>query len=410
MKQKMLIVINTLGRAGAEKALVSLMKILDTDRFEVDFLAMVDRGDLYPDLPYYVNVLNKTPVVGTVTDAAGLAALSTQIIKRLITKGYIFKFAAQAAVNLREQIHRGWLQADKFFWEALSGTAPRFSKQYDIAIAYTEGAATYYVAEYVRAKKKISYIHVDYFRAGYMEKIDRKYYEKIDYVFCVSEDVKKGFNIIYPEYAHKTRMCHNIINADDIRRLAVTGKGFEDNFNGLRIVTIARLRPQKALHHSIRECVKLCESSDVNIRWYVLGDGKLRNGLQAQIDKCRLTDRFILYGTVENPFPYLLQADIYVQASNYEGWSLAIAEAMVLRKPIVVSDRANNPDQIVDGVNGIVVTMEEGSLADGLRSMIESKQRREEYVENLKDWDEEINRGINMIYQIADGEIPRESV
>ena len=57
--KKVLFVINTLGQAGAEKALLELMKHFSPDEYEVSLYVLLGQGELIHDLPRYVKVLNK---------------------------------------------------------------------------------------------------------------------------------------------------------------------------------------------------------------------------------------------------------------------------------------------------------------------------------------------------------------
>ena len=52
-------------------------------------------------------------------------------------------------------------------------------EHYDLAVAYIEGGAAYYVHDHVRADKKMTFLHVDYRQAGYTRQLDQDCY--IDY-------------------------------------------------------------------------------------------------------------------------------------------------------------------------------------------------------------------------------------
>ena len=59
MKNKILFVINTLGRAGAEMAMTALMNKLDESQYEISLYVMLAQGELIKDIPPYVHVINK---------------------------------------------------------------------------------------------------------------------------------------------------------------------------------------------------------------------------------------------------------------------------------------------------------------------------------------------------------------
>ena len=88
--------------------------------------------------------------------------------------------------------------------------------------------------------------------------------------------------------------------------------------------------------------MKLLKDQGIKARWYVLGEGELRNKLQQKIDSLGLKEDFLLLGAKENPYPYYKQCDLYVHATRFEGKSIAIQEAQVLGCTILVSDCSGN--------------------------------------------------------------------
>ena len=64
----------------------------------------------------------------------------------------------------------------------------------------------------------------------------------------------------------------------------------------------------------------------------------MRKKLEEQIRELGLENDFILMGTVENPFPYYAQCDLYVHAAYLEGKCIAIEEAQILGCAMLVSD------------------------------------------------------------------------
>lgn len=57
--KKVLFVINTLGGAGAERALLELLKRFTPDQYEVDLYILLEQGELIGQVPEYVNILNR---------------------------------------------------------------------------------------------------------------------------------------------------------------------------------------------------------------------------------------------------------------------------------------------------------------------------------------------------------------
>ena len=278
----------------------------------------------------------------------------------------------------------GRILPDKLCWCLLADGAPLSRKEYDLAVAYLEGGATYYVAEHVKAKKKTAFVHIDYGKAGYTRELDRGCYRKIDWIFTVSDEVKEHFLEVYPEYETKVSVFHNMVNQERIRRMADEGTGFEDDFQGYRILTIGRLARQKRYDMAIQAMTLLKEKCQIPVRWYVLGEGDLRESLEQQIKAAHLEKDFILLGVKSNPFPYYRECDLYVHATGFEGKSIAIQEAQTLGKPILATDCSGNREQIVQDVDGRMCPLDPESISTEILWMIEHPEESRNYGEEAE--------------------------
>ena len=399
-KKKILFVINTMGRAGAEKVLTSLLRVLDTAKVEVDLYSLIGRGEMFRRVPEYVHILNKEPVLASVLDDAGKRYIKKQIYKSLFKKFNFIRYLPYALKNIKAQKNRGKVMPDKLFWKLIADAAPRFNKEYDLAIGFTEGAATYYVANRVKTKKKAAFLHVDYTVAGYVKSLDLKYYEKYDEIFSVSQVVKDNFDSIYPEFKNKSNVFQNIVIPDEIIARSQNGKGFQDDFDGLRILTVARLHPQKALDIAVDAFANFVKLGYDNVRWYVLGKGPERYNLERQIQQHKLEDKFILLGAAPNPYPFFTQCDIYVQASHFEGWSIALAEALILCRPTIISDYAGARDQVEDGETGIIIKLSAENITNALKQMVDDKTLRDKFSANLEKKNTDYAKDVHYIYDL----------
>ena len=172
-----------------------------------------------------------------------------------------------------------------------------------------------------------------------------------------------------------------MIDREEIKRRASEGTGFTDGFNGIRILTIGRLSAQKSLETSIETC-HLLKKHGENIRWYVLGEGHRRRRLEEYIKKLGLEESFLLLGSKENPYTFIKEADIFVHCTRFEGKSLAVQEAQVLGKPIIVSNCSGNREQIINGEDGVVCDFDPKSMAKSIYGLIHDEDTRRKYSEN----------------------------
>ena len=372
-RKEILFVINTLGHAGAETALVELLRRIDPEEYHVSLYVLMGQGEMLDSLPVYVTVLNHDFDKSSVLAKEGQKKLKKTVMKAMWRKatwlkdfGYLVRHGVRMAVNRK-------IQPDKLLWRVLSDGAEFFDTKYDLAVAYLEGGATYYVADHVKADKKACFIHVDYNQAGYTRSLDRDCYLKYQKIFTVSEEVRKTFLRTYHECDEVTEVFHNLLDVSGILEKAEDFKAFEDDFDGKRIVTVGRLTMQKAFEVSI-ETMKLLKERGKKVRWYVYGEGDQREKLESLIKQYHLEQDFFLPGAVSNPYPYMKEADLYVHASKFEGKSIAIQEAQILGKPIVVSDCSGNREQVIQGVDGLLCDFSPEAICNGICELLENEE------------------------------------
>ena len=382
--KKVLFVINTLGCAGAEKALLELLKEFPSSQYEVSLYVLLGQGEMIHQVPDYVKILNKEYSDTSVLTKAGKKELNRHVVRRMFVKGSLLRNIPYILKNLIQMIRKGRIFPDKLLWKVMSDGAEIFKEEYDLAVAYLEGGSTYYVAEHVKAKKKAAFVHIDYESSGYTKEMDRGCYDKIDRIFTVSDEVKQHFLNFYPKYQGKVMVFHNIINQEAIREKAEEGQGFTDGFDGIRLLTVGRLNYQKAYDIAI-DAMKRIKDAGYKVRWYILGEGNERNMLEKKVKELGLEKDFLMPGAVSNPFPYYKQADIYVHATRFEGKSIAIQEAQTLGCAIVASDCNGNREQIVDGEDGLLCKLDPKSIADSIISLIKDKEKRMKISEAAKE-------------------------
>ena len=373
--KKVLFVINTLGCAGAETALMELLKSLDEKEYEISLYVLMGQGEMIDKIPGNVKLLNDHYCKESVLSKQGKQAMIKTVWRTFWKNGDVFGKISYIIRTFSAMRSKGKIQPDKILWRVISDGSPRFEETYDLAVAYLEGGSTYYVAEHVKAKKKAAFIHIDYESSGYTKAMDRNCFDKIDRIFTVSDEVKKHFLNVYPKYQDKVMVFHNIINQDEIRKKAEEGTGFEDHFDGVRLLTVGRLTYQKAYDIAI-DAMKLIKDRGYKVRWYILGEGSERPALEKKIKELGLEKEFLMPGAASNPFPYYKQADIYVHATRFEGKSIAIQEAQTLGCAIVASDCNGNREQIIQDEDGLLCQLDPESIAEAVISLAEDKEKR----------------------------------
>lgn len=371
--KKVLFVINTLGQAGAETALLELLCKLDSETYEISLYVLMGQGEMVHALPEQVKLLNKHYDDCSVLSAEGKRYLMKNVLRAMCRRLTVVKLIPYLLRHLIAMIGKAKIQPDKLLWRVLSDGGERFDEQFDLAVAYLEGGSTYYVADHVKAKQKVAFVHVDYGKAGYNRSLDKDCYLQYNKVFTVSNEVKKAFLEVYPECAERTDVFHNILNHESIIGKSKESGGFTDDFQGIRLLSVGRLTAQKAFEVSV-EAMKLLKEQGEQVRWYVLGEGDQRKKLEELVKTLGLEEDFLMPGAVSNPYPYMAQADIYVHASRFEGKSIAIQEAQILGKAMVVSDCSGNREQVIPGVDGLMCDLTPEAICNAVKELLQDAE------------------------------------
>ena len=383
MKKKVLFVINTLGIAGAERTLIALLNEFDKEKYEVSLKSIIPRGECFSEVPKGVKILNKTYSSKSVLSKRGTAFVFLMVIRSFFVNIFSAKKMKNILRYIFKQIKNEKRSLSKMFWLSLALAAKEEKEEYDLAVAFLEGASTYYVSECVDAKKKVTFLHVDYKQSGYLKEIDRYYYRKFEKIYCVSTALRRIAESEFPEFSYKIERFQNVVSDSLVKELAKKGEGFTDLFDGVRILTVGRLHEQKGYDTVIRAFSEALKIKDLNARWYVLGEGPERGELIKLIESLNLEEKFILLGQRMNTYPYVAQSDIYVHCTKYEGWSIAIAEAKILGVPMIISDTTNAHKQLPEGTF-CVVERNETEIADAIVELVTNEEKRMAIAEKSK--------------------------
>lgn len=374
MKKKIAIVTRCMIMGGIEKSLISLLKAIPSNEYDVTVFVMSKGGELFDDIPKWVNV---KCIYGELNS-------TYEKIKEHIYNKEIYKCFKNIYYTLLSKIYRKIDNIYKEEWCHLK-IVPEIKEQFDIAIAYHVPASmpVVYVINNLNANQKLAWIHSDI--SVYEEELIRyeKYYPKFDKIYCVSKFAKNKFVDKYPNLKDKVEVFYNIIDKSELYKLGDEYKVFEKRFDGIRLLTVGRLTEQKG-QDLVPEIINMSLKDNLNFRWYLIGDGEEKENLEKLIKKHNLEDRIILLGTKINPYPYFKECDIYVQPSRHEGYCITLAEAIAFNKPIVTTDFVGAMEQIIDGKTGLIVKFDKYELYSAIRKLSQDNVLVNSIIENLK--------------------------
>ena len=341
-KIRILFFIEKFGGGGAEKVLRDLVNHMDQSKFEITVQSV---------WPYEE--------------------------RKLLKPGIRYKSVYPVRNRLTEKLYR--LEA------ALGWTyAFHIKDNYDIEAAFLESGPTKILAASTNRKaKKIAWVHSDLTQnrpdvPAFVQKA-RMWYDRFDYVVCVSQDVKMSFDDMF-ENRYKTLVLYNTINDEEIRTKAETDLPGLPQKRKLTVVTVGRLTRAKAYDRLLRIHRQLLgEGFDYDL--WILGEGEDRPELEAFITENGLSNSVKLFGFCKNPYPYIKTADLLVCSSRYEGFSTFVTEGMILGKPVVTTDCPGMRELLGNSEYGLITDNSEEALLEGMRRMLKDDQLRERYRE-----------------------------
>lgn len=377
-KESILFVIDSLHCAGAEKSLTTLLSLLNYSKYDVDLQLFGYGGALEELVPKEVNILKPMEYIK-------FSSLSTKnaVIKSL--KNMNFKMLSSRlkfSLAIRKNNYSN-AQKARVYWQKVSNVIENNNKEYDIAISYAQGVPTFYVAEKVCAKKKLAWVNVSYKLEDEDRVFQEQFYDKYNKIVAVSDSAKKIFLETFPKYTDKLEIIYDINDADFIKKMSDQGQSYNDNYTGLRILTIGRLANQKGYDIALEAC-KILKEKGIEFKWYSLGVGPLKEEIEKYINENNLENNFKLLGVKSNPYPFIKDCDIYVQTSRFEGFGIAIAEARMLNKPVVTTRFDAVYNQMKDRKNGLVVDMNSQGIVNGILELINNKKLTNEIISYLK--------------------------
>lgn len=368
--KKIAIVTPTLDIGGCEKALTSMVKHIDTDKYDITIFLKEGGGVLIREVPEWIKI---KVIEDGCKDSLGL-------IQNYIKHRRFFKAISSCYYLILLRISKS--KNKQLFYHSKS--LSHVNEKFDLAISYfmPPSFSDWYVINHINATKKVIWVHSDVIRIKDIHnKMHEDMYLKYDKIFCVCNDVAENFKKCFERTSPKIDVFYNIIDKESIVEKANGLQGFDDNFSGIRILTVGRLSKEKGQLMIPRILEKL-KKDKLDIRWYCVGDGYIKKELEQEIIKYDLVNNLILLGKKENPYPYMRDCDIYVQPSEYEGYCTTVEEARCFNKPIIMTNCTGANEQVINGETGFVVNYSENEIYEKLKLLISNEQLRYNFIQN----------------------------
>lgn len=336
MSKKILFIHNRLVCGGAERALFSLINLLDKEKYEITVFVLNDGGEWESKFcEAGIHIIH---------------SYSRQIEGRIIRNWLLRRRISYA------RAHKG-----KNLIHIASGRC------FDLVIGYHVQAAFMDAGTELDAPK-IRYIHGDarqdlVLRGNLLASHEQL--KKCDCVICVSETAKQAFEEI-TGIKGKAIVCYNPIQSDVIK--AGARVALDVAVPEKYICAVGRLSAEKGFSRLIRIHKRIIDDGIAH-SLVIVGDGPERDNLLALIDELGVQKSVILTGYRSNPYCYMARSLFTVCSSFTEGLPVIGMESLCLGVPIV-SAYPSVGELFDSECCGIITENDDNSLELGIRKML----------------------------------------
>ncbi len=339
---------------GVEKSMIEFLRFLKTQDCEVDLIHWKKPGPLFEQIPNDVSILPRVSPMGVSDIKRQRSPL--KICKELVWYLTLLFF---------KSIGKPW------------NCFKKLNKHYDIAISYCQnGYSPYYIIDKVSADKKyLWYHHGSYEHEGKVKQQDEVYYQKYDKIVTVSHANVAMLENTFPSFIGKICCIHNLFNEENIRAKAkevipeIWGEG-------IKLCTVGRISPEKGQFFAL-DVAKYLRERGLKFTWVFVGDGSdyekcLEKAKANNLNEC------IFVGGKSNPYPYMEQADFYVQPSFVESECITVRETKVLGKKVIASNISALCEALDNGKYGNLYPLDVVLFGNGiLETVAEEKDDKE---------------------------------
>ncbi|MCD8356577.1 MAG: glycosyltransferase [Clostridia bacterium] len=360
MKKKIIFVTKALWIGGIETALVNLLNYFDYEKYDVTLLALHAELDMLDQIHPSCRVLIADREKTYTFEENYKYSRLYHMTEETDSPSKLHKMMMWTVPPIKWMENRLYI---RYIRKLMS------EEFFDICIIYSDAAAETAIRA-INADKYLMFYHHGAMRHVYHDEIA---YKKCDKIIAVSDNQANELKKFVSSAANKIISIHNLTDVETIRAKAAqsTVETFDNaKFN---IVSVGRVSREKGMDIAIHVCAKLVKEGFEHVRWWIVGNGPAMQEIRNAIAETNMEDYIILVGMKENPYPYIKNADLYVQPSRFEGYPMTILEALVLGQP-VVSTNNNGPNQILeDGVTGLLRPIDSDLIADAVKPLIENK-------------------------------------
>ncbi len=396
--KSILIVMHAMELGGAERALLGMLENIDYTQYSVDLFLLRHEGELLKYIPEEVNVLPENSSYSCMA-----VPIQNVLKKEKINIAYHRWLGKRAA---KKRVNELGLPADndvalEYSHKYTVDAMPLISdKEYDLVISYL--TPHYYAAQKAKGKKKIAWIHTDYSKVSVDKESQLAMWNQYDHIVSISDAVSETFLSVFPELKEKVIVIENMMPEKLIAKQAdefpVDNEMTDDG--RIKLLSIGRFSYAKNFDQIPDICDRILKRG-LDIVWYIIGYGGDEQLIKDKIKEYMMENHVIILGRKENPYPYIKACDYYVQPSRYEGNSVSVHEAQLLKKPVIITNYATAKDQVTDGVDGFIVPMDNEGCAREITELLLNPNKMNELSKNTSERDYSNKEEINKLYKLV---------
>lgn len=397
-KPRILITMHYLEIGGAESSLIGLLHAIDYDKIDVDLFLHARRGEMMAYIPERVNVLPEIPAY----------ALIEAPLKQAIKRGHFLLATSRIWARLRMKFAGKWPKNGtkpdssifQYIASAVSPWLPRInpSVTYDMCLSFL--APHNFALNKVNARRTIGWIHTDYSTINIDKSAEMKSWQRLDKIISISDEVTRTFSQVFPSLSNRIITIENILPEKFVKSRADTTDVSGIMTGPIKLLSVGRFTYPKNFDNIPDITRRLVYCHNLDVKWYIIGYGGEEGLIRERIKQCGMADHVIILGKKSNPYPYIKACDIYVQPSRYEGKSVTVREAQMLRRPVVITNYPTSASQIIHGKDGIITGMDNESIADAIDSLVNDPHRIAALKDYLSTHDYSNSDEVNKIYTL----------
>lgn len=397
--KKILILSHAMEIGGAERALLGLLSSFDYSRYQVDLFLCRQEGELLRFIPDNINIL-------PTNQAKYLAVPMRVLIKEKKIKMLYGRLKAKylsrkriKELNLKSDNQVELTYSHLYTYKYIDDI--NHDTEYDLAVSFL--TPHYICINKVRAKKYIAWMHTDYSTIDIDVETELNMWSKYDHIASISENCTKAFLSKFPLLENKIIRIDNIITKEMIYDQADQFDAVKEmSFKGIKLLSIGRFSKAKNFDNIPAICKYIVESG-MDIRWYIIGYGGDEELIRNKIEESSMQEHVFILGKKTNPYPYIKACDYYIQPSRYEGKAVTVREAQILKKSVIITDFPTSKSQLTNGVDGIIVSLNNEECAKGIINFINDKELQEKIIDYLESHDYSNASEIEKIYKLMEG-------